>query len=272
MRIVTNEAYITKRKNWGSRIALVSFLLLIAGGIYSFFDPTMSQLPLDLPPWASLLIAYALVILGFVGFNWGTYHSRRWGRPDREDLALKDNLTGLDNRYRLYNYVPGLPVLHILLTPHAVYALETRGIDGQTITCEGDNWHRRMGLMDYLRALSEERLKNPTQDALNDMARLRAYLDEHLPEVTADVPVEPVVVFTGQKVDLSVTDPVVPAVLAKNLKGVILTQDDPLPPDVYRAVAQHFIDAAGELEEDAVAPTSKARKPSSRKRRKRRRK
>jgi len=269
LRIITNEAYVAKRKNWGSRIALVSFLLLIAGGIYSFFDPTLSQVSTGLPSWANLAIAYALVIIGFIGFNWGTYHARRWGRPDREDLALKENLTGLDNRYRLYNYVLALPVLHTLLTPHAVYALETRSIDGQAIACEGDRWRRRMKFMDYLRVLSEERLKNPTQDALDGAARLRAYLREHLPDVAGDVPVEPVVVFTGKDVKLEVTDPAVPAVLAKNLRSVIRTQDDSLPPDVYRAVAQHFIDAAGDLEEDTVAPVSKARRPSSRKRRKR---
>ena len=104
----------------------------------------MSQIPLDLPEWAKLFIAYGVIIVGFVGFNLGTYHARRWGRPDREDLVLKENLTGLDNRYRLYNYVPGLPAQHVLLTPHAVYALETRGIDGQIVTCQGDRWRRRM--------------------------------------------------------------------------------------------------------------------------------
>ncbi len=270
MRVITNQAYITQRKNWGSRIALLSFLFLIAGGIYSFLDPTMSQLPGGLPPWANLAIAYALVIAGFVGFNIGTYHVRRWGRPDREDLVLKENLTGLDNRYRLYNYVAGLPILHALLTPHAVYALETRGIDGQTIICAGDRWHRRMKFMDYLRALSEERLKNPTQDALDGAARLRAYLREHVPDVADNVPVEPVVVFIGKDVKLEVTDPVVPAVLAKNLRSLIRTQDEPMPPHVYRAVVQHFMDTAGDLEEDAVAPAPLTRKPSSRKRSKRR--
>lgn len=270
MRVITNEAYVTKRKNWGSRIALLSFLFLIAGGIYSFIDPTLSQLPGGLPPWANLAIAYALVIAGFVGFNIGTYHVRRWGRPDREDLVLKENLTGLDNRYRLYNYVLGLPILHVLLTPHAVYALETRGIDGQTITCTGDRWGRRMKFMDYLRALSEERLKNPTQDALDGAARLRAHLREHVPAVAESVPMEPVVVFTGKDVRLEVTDPVVPAVLARNLKGVIRTADEPMPADVYRAVAQHLIDTAGDLDEDTVAPASPAHKPGSRKRRKRR--
>lgn len=271
MRIITDETYVIKRKNWGSRIALLSFLLLIAGGIYSFIDPTMSQVSLGLPEWAILAIAYGVILLGFVGFNVGTYHARRWGRPDREDLVLKENLAGLDNRYRLYNYVQGLPVRHALLTPQGVYALETRGLDDQTVTCRGDRWQRRMRRwLDYLRALSEERLKNPTQDALDGAARLREYLAEHLPDVADDVPVESVVVFTGQKVELSVMDPAVPVVLAKQLKGVIRTQDEPLPPDVYRDVAQHLIDAAGDLEEDTVAPVSKARKPGSRKRRKRR--
>ncbi len=270
MRVITNEAYVTRRKNWGSRIALLSFLFLIAGGIYSFLDPTLSQLPGGLPPWANLAIAYGLVIAGFVGFNIGTYHVRRWGRPDREDRTLKENLTGLDNRYRLYNYVPGLPLLHLLLTPQAVYALETRGIDGQAIVCAGDHWRRHMKFMDYLRALSEERLKNPTQDALDGAARLRAYLREYLPDVADSVPVKPVVVFTGKDVTLEVTDPTVPAVLARNLKGVIRTTGDPMPPAVYQALAQHLMDVAGDLEEDTTPPTVQVRTPGSRKRRKRR--
>ncbi|MBU0493355.1 MAG: NERD domain-containing protein [Chloroflexi bacterium] len=268
MRIVTNEAYIAKRKNWGSRIALLSFVFLIAGGIYSFLDPTMSVLPTGLPSEANLIIAYVLVIIGFIGFNLGTYHARRWGRPDREDLVLKEGLSSLDNRYRLYNYVAGLPVLHVLLTPQAVYALETRGIDGQTVICEGDRWRRHMKLLDRLRALSEERLKNPTNSALGAAAHLQAYLQEHVSE---KVPVKAVVVFTGKEINLSVTDPVVPAVLAKNLRSVIRSQDEPMPPTAYRAVAQHLIDTAGDLEEDEVAPAPLTRQPGSRQRHKKRR-
>jgi hypothetical protein len=266
LRIVTNEVYITKRKSWGSRIAMLSFLLLIAGAILSFIDPAW----IGLPSWVNLLVAYVLVIAGFIGFNVGTYHTLRWGRTDREDLVLKENLTGLDNRYRLYNYIQGLPVLHALLTPHAVYVLETRGINGQTVACQGDRWRRSMKLMDYLRVFSEERLRNPTQDALNGVARLRAALAEYLPEGMAEnLRIEPAVVFTGKDVQLSVEDPAVPAVLAKNLRSMIRIQEEPMPPEVYRAVAQHLIDTAGDLEEDEVAPAPLTRKPGSRKRSKR---
>ena len=95
-------------------------------------------------------------------------------RP-RPDQALALALKGMDNRYRLYNYL--LPAHHVLITPAGLLVFAVRRLPGP-ISCQGSNWYQKRSLLSRLRFAAEEQLGNPTRDVQRDVAALQDFLSQ----------------------------------------------------------------------------------------------
>ena len=142
-------------------------------------------------------------------------------------------LKGLDNSYRLYNYV--LPAEHVLLSPAGLFVLRLQRQDGE-ISCRGKKWQRPFSMRRVFSLLSEEGLGNPTKQVQREAAQLCGLVADHLPD--ADAPMYPVIVFVNPRVELDVTAPVVPAVPISALKRHLrhTAGNSRMPKETYKAL------------------------------------
>jgi len=234
VQIVTNQQFVKNR----TRIAKFGTLLGFAGmgvGFVASLNPEF------------ISVAYVCLIIGLFAFNVGRYNAIRWGSRPREDEVLANALKGLDQKYVLVNYAPELPSGHVLLSPFGLFHIETRHNDGG-ITCQGDKWSRSRSWFALLRGLSEGQLGNPTRSAQAASGRLSSFLTERFGEEVANqVPVEGVVVFMSPRVDLKVSDAVVPGVTPGDLKACVRAPQGraKLSPEVYRRLQDAFASVNG---------------------------
>ncbi len=229
MQVITNEEFVASKARIGKIGTLVGLAALIAG----FFTSLNIQL---------ILISYVFLIVGILAFNVGRYHSLRWGTRPRPDEILANSLKGLDHKHVLLNYVPGMPVSHILLSPLGLFVIEPRIHDGE-ITCEGDKCKRMRSLGTMIRSFVEGNLGSPTKDAQQAIAGMKSFLAEKLGSDTAEaVPIEAVIVFTNPLVQLTATNPTVPTIVPKDLKGQVrsLQGRTKMGGDLYRRLNEVF--------------------------------
>jgi len=192
VRIVTNHSIVRNRARtvWG--LGIGGILTMLVGGYYLF----TGQSP----------VVVVLVLLGgFVIGNIGTFLGRRWLRNPRPEVALKSGLKDLSDRYTLYNYV--LPVPHVVLAPHALFAIRAVRQYGD-ISCEGDRWRHRRPWQRALLEMDFDRLGNPFRGLKQDMSKMRSFLQEHFPD--EEVPVSGAVAFISPDAKVTVTDPLFP--------------------------------------------------------------
>jgi len=209
MRIITNTPFIQRRANIARYVSLGG-LALLGGGF------VVSLLRFDL-----ILLAYMTLLPGIILANIGIYLTNRYRREPRPDQLVDQSLKGLDDRYAIYHYM--LPAAHVLVTPQGVYPLIVKFQAG-VFTNEGERWHQRQSFFGRLmRLFGQEGVGNPTREARAETEAMRGYLAEHTPDL--DVPVEPVIVFTHPQAQLAITDPAVPVVPAKKLKGYLRSSE-----------------------------------------------
>lgn len=228
MRVIVNEPLITKEATTARRIITIGLVLLFAAMVLSF-NPR------------SLLAAYLIMLLGIILLNWGAIRGNKWLRDPRFDQELGKVLKGLNQGLRLYHYV--LPADHVLLSPAGLFVLLVKPQEGQ-ISCHGEKWRHRFNLGRFLRTLFEERLGNPTKQAQLQVEKLRRFLAEHLPD--AEVPIQPVIVFSHPKAELDITEPVVPVMRIGDLKAYLrnATAKKALRQDTLKTLADLFDEQA----------------------------
>jgi len=229
MRVVVDDKLVARRSQTAQRALLVGAGLLIIALVASF-NPRY------------VLPAYVVVVLGTIVTTWGARIGSKWMGDLRGDRVLAKVLKGLDNSYRLYNYV--LPVDHVLLSPDGLFVLRLQRQDDK-VSCRGSKWHRPFRLRRVYGLLSEEGLGNPTNQAQREAARLDRFVADHLPD--ADAPTHSLIVFVNPKVELDVTDPVVPAVPVSALKRHLrhTMGDTRMPKETYKALTELFGEQAG---------------------------
>ena len=213
MQVVTNQQFVTSRARLGNWATISGFLLLAAGFV------VVLVLPGATPDMAAVTFSYLALIMGLWALSIGRYNKSRWGRRPREEEVLAASLKGLDYKYRLLNYLPHLPVDHLLISPHGLFVIEARPQFGNIINT-GQRWRRKGGLGAFLMTFAEGGLGNPTRDALRSIAAVRKLLGEEPgPEEAQESPVEGVIVFTSPLAKLEVREPVVPVVAPKDLRA-----------------------------------------------------
>ncbi len=184
------------------------------------------------------LVPWFTLIIGIILLNVGKYNSMRWGTNPRVDKAIAQALKGFDHRYHLYNFVPTIPVDHLLVTPFGVIVLETRPFFGEIIH-KDSRWRRPATLGGFFHYFSDGGLGNPTKEAQRDTEAVQNLLKERLgDEIGSKVIVLPIIVMTNPRVKLDVTDPVVPVVKLADLRGGLrqLKEAPRLPADVQRRI------------------------------------
>jgi hypothetical protein len=230
LRVLNNDALISRRAKTAQISNLVGLGALGAGLVIS----------LARPQWA--LYTLGLLIIGVVASQYGIVQAFRFARRPRPDQELADALKGLDDRYRLYNFL--FPADHVLLTPKALYVVVLKSVAGKVI-CEGRSCkqERRFSLGRLLRLFSPEALGDPMREARWEQEALTRWLSKN-PEV-GEVTVEPMIVFLSPQVDLDVRNPEVPAIRAKALKETLRRAEArALSGEQYRLLARAFDEAA----------------------------
>ncbi len=235
MQITTNEPFVRRRGLIGT-VARLAGIIVLALGMYVSVQQSGQ---VQQTTWL-LLVPWITLGLGIILLNLGSYFASRYGTRPRVDVGIAQALKGLDNRNHLYNFVPTIPVEHLLVTPTGVAILETRPFFGEVIH-EGDRWSRPVNFMAILQRFTDGGLGNPTREALRDVEAVRNLLRERLgEEVGRTVGVSPIIVMINPRVKLKMTDPEVPVVQFADLRDAVrrLKGNGKLTSDVQKQLAR----------------------------------
>ncbi|MDP3046937.1 MAG: hypothetical protein Q8O07_05605 [Chloroflexota bacterium] len=226
MQTVTNTRLVESRGKWGKRLTWIGLFFLF-GAVFMPFRP-------ELVPWS-----WPVMIFGFVVTNLGMFYFNRYVRPPLPQDILDKELKGLDNRYRLFNYLG--PVEHVLITPTGVLAITIRRMSGD-IRCRGEKWSMKTGLLNKLRFFSEDQLGNPSYDLRRDVSKVQNLLESRLPAADGEkpVPIGGFVFFSNPDANLSIEDASVRVLNTKNMKDYLrkLATGERLSPARSEAIAK----------------------------------
>jgi hypothetical protein len=220
----TTDAEMVARGGRIGQLATFLGLVMVLGGLISSFTQYR-------------LMTVFIIALGVAMYTLGTRGQEQASRQPLLINQLSEALSEFDDRYRLYNYM--LPAPHVLLTPHGVFVLVLKGVDGR-IRCIKDKWLRDLGLRRILRFFTEESLGNPSKEATQDVEKLQKYIEEHATDVQVDT--SGVVVFLNPGARLEITTASVPVLPLRRLKSHIRkgsAQMD-LPPEALDTLTQLF--------------------------------
>ena len=193
MRIVRNIGHVKKRRSLGRWSALLGFVMLGSTFLLIFF-PTQ------------ILVAYGLLLVGFISFNFGMQQLGKWSntaRHPRNDLAIDEKLQTLSDKYVALHYMRfGKKVIeHIVIYPGGLLVIAARDIPG-VIVGRGNKWRRKsIGFM-RLFGLSGPQLGNPSFEADESIALLQAQLKE----AKLEFDVLGAILFTAPNVELDLED------------------------------------------------------------------
>ncbi|MCL4458808.1 MAG: NERD domain-containing protein [Chloroflexi bacterium] len=217
MQIVTDQQFVRRRATIGRLSTLLGFALFLGG----------FALSLNIAGPYSIYYAYAALIAGLYIFSIGRYNFIRWGVKPREDEVIANALKGLDHKYHLLNYLPQLPVRHLLLSPIGLFIIDPKQHYGQ-ISLRGGEWRHKRSIWSWFTdGLAEGGLGNPTLEARRNEEAVRRYLAQRLSEEEMEqVQIKSIVVFMSPRAKLEVVEPQIPAVTPKELRGLVRRPQD----------------------------------------------
>jgi len=201
MKIIRNEKYVKLRARIGQWASLGGMAVLGLGLVISFTRPQL------------IGISLACLLIGLLLSQVGLYYTKRWVQKPRPDEVLEKALKGLDNRFELYSFY--LPAPHVLLAPPGLFVLHVQHQEGQ-ITCQADRWHQKFSAARFLGFSGQEAVGNPTRAAQTEAQEMAAFLANHVPEEAVEV--QPLIVFTNDKAELSISESSIPVLHYKKLK------------------------------------------------------
>jgi len=150
----------------------------------------------------------------------GNQYMRRYARPTRPDMIITKALKGFDDRNRLY--VWSSPVDLAFIGPAGLFAIVTRDTAGKVELRDG-KVVTPFSLRKLFFFFGDEGSGRPIDEAKADAEKLSNWLSEQLGG-EAVIPVKPLVVFTNDKADLTVTDSGVDVIQYKQLKSFLRSQ------------------------------------------------
>jgi hypothetical protein len=207
MNIYRNDALIKRNARIAQIGLIVTMVILVGGMLLSFQKPDQ------------ILLAYGLLIVGFLLFQITIYFQNRWGRKPRPDTILDQALKGFDNRHSLYHYLT--PVNHLLIGPTGIWILMPFYQRGTFRFQNGRYKQTNRSL--YWKIFGQEGIGRPDLEVAAEREKLDRFIKETFPE--NEFPnAEAVLVFTDPRavVDISPeSDPPAPTITIKDLKEVI---------------------------------------------------
>ncbi len=233
MRISVDEKKV-KRNTLLGRYALVGSLVILMGGlVLTLFGQNFGLL--DAKNTTLFFAIYAVIlVLGFGISRIGMHFGNRHLSPLRPELALRENLKGLDRKYALMLFQQ--PTDYFLVEPGGVTVFIMRGQPGKTAYKAG-KWKRRESFLTFWMG-REEPLGNPTADATEALKKIGDMLAAKFPDLK--VPVRALIVFTNAKAELDVEPSPIPVLMADDLKDYLRSDNKlrELPNSVMRKVRE----------------------------------
>ncbi len=199
MQIVRNIGYVKSQQRRGRTFAIIGFVGLASAFILVWWQRTEPTL---------VLVAYALMLIGFVFFNMGLQTMGKFvsnERKKRPDQLLDKTLERLNDRYTIVHYAQfgKRAVDHLIVHNGGVLVLTLREVTGKIIVAD-NRWRKGGNPLGRLFNYSAPQLGNPSLDNDGDVAAVRATLEAvSLPDT-----VEGAVVFTSALAEVSGSAPI----------------------------------------------------------------
>ncbi len=231
MRIYVNEKKVRFRKRLAQVASFIGIVVLIVGMVITL------RIRPDNPRYTLwLAVALGALIIGFIAAQIGNYNLRHFAKRPRMDEVLDRSLKGFDDKYEMYHWL--LPAEHVLLGPAGVFVFVLRDTKAP-VKAVGARWKQPFSITRTLGLFGQEGLGDPVGEALAQAERLQSWIRQALPE--EDVQVEPIVFFT-EMVQITKESPVVPPLLAKDIKKYLRTRqkESRLPDRIRKALSDLF--------------------------------
>jgi hypothetical protein len=241
MRIVRDLSYVKRRKRTARWMAFLGFLLLASTFWIALYDQF-------------LLLAYGLLLVGFVIFNSGMQQIGKWNRPVRNDQIVDKALAKLGDKYTLIHFttVGKLMVEHVLVHGSGVVVFLPREIMG-AVEVKGGRWRKRGGGLRRIFRMGGPQLGNPSLDLERSVQAVETVLNEH----DFDVPVDGAIVFTDPRADIEADAPDWPVLLPAELAQFV--RDLP-PEEMMKPAERQQLVALLANDAEIEAPTTAPRR------------
>jgi hypothetical protein len=209
MQIVTNETLVKRNRKFATILFVFSMIILgigffVANGSLLGFNTIEST-----DPALYMLCMPAVLLVGFAATLASVRMTNLWLRPPHPEDAIQENLKGLSNKSRLYNYYH-FPARHVLICPQGIFVIVTRFQDGR-FAVKDDKWKTHRSFIGRTFSLFRlDGLGNPTRDALQAAEFIRNITEGYDP----DLMVQPLIMFISPRAEVEIEDSTVPVLYA----------------------------------------------------------
>ena len=252
MQIIRNDAHVKSQQRRGRLLTTIGFVALAGAFVMVWLQRSRPEL---------ILLAYALMLFGFVFFNMGLQIVGKFltnDRKKRADQLLDRTLERLNDRYAIIHYaqVGKRAVEHQIVHTGGVLVITMREIAGKIIVNE-HRWRRGGNPLGRFFNYSGPQLGNPSADNEGDVAAIKAVLTERgLPDE-----VEGVIVFTNPLAEVSGSSPIDVLAIDELLDHVRLIASDRERPVLSTKDRAAIVEALAQgLDTDKGTPTNERRK------------
>lgn len=207
MNIISNDKLIRRNARIAQITGLGGLVVLLLGMYVLFTRPS------------DFTLIWGTVIGGFILSQVGIFFTNRWGRSPRPDQHLDLALKGLDSNYTIYHYRSGAQ--HLLVGPAGVWVLLPHYQRG-AISYSNGRYRQKGGgfVLGYLKIFGQEGIGRLDLEADAEKESFLKYLTKKMPDKILP-PVQSVLVFTDERVELDTDDAPVPTLTSKKLKEFI---------------------------------------------------
>ena len=211
MQIFSNERHIRLHRYAATAFSLIGTGILLLSLLVPVFRPTLNQAP----PVGLAIIGVAV---SAVGLRLANFWLRTPLAHDAIDLGLK----GFGSDCSLYHYL--LPAPHVLVCKQGVIVLTVLPQRVAAAVSEG-KWYRTEGLFStfFGSLLRQDSIGNPTRAAERQMRKLRAWLDDNIPDHGIDV--KAIIVFSNPE-----------ASFVANMSGISIVYADKRKPSLKTTI------------------------------------
>jgi hypothetical protein len=252
VQIIRNGAYVKGQQRRGRILTTIGFIALAAAFVMVWVQRTRPQL---------ILVAYALMLFGFVFFNLGLQAVGKFlsnDRKKRADELLDRTLDRLNDRYTIIHYAQlgKRAVEHLIVHSGGVLVITMREVAGKVIVNE-NRWRKGGNPLGRFFNYSGPQLGNPSADNDADVAVVKETLAEQgLPDE-----VEGVIVFSNPLAEVSGSAPIDVVGIGELLEHVRLVANERDRPPLTLKERTAIIDALAQgLDYDHGAPNNERRK------------
>jgi hypothetical protein len=251
MKTVIHTALANRRRRQAVLLSLGGIAVLLVGLFLNFQSgPNV------------LVLAYGALMAGTL-LSWlGVGLADQWVRPPRAEVALGEAMKGAGPAFALYHWA--LPAEHVLVAPWGLVLFRVYNTDG-AVEVRGERWRDARPFLRRLMTLGRQPVRNPQRALAYEAERLRGALVARDPAL-AEVPMQPVAVFTEPRAMLTVEAPNLPVLRLDALRDWLRAEAKrpALPPPARRALATALDAEAGERLGTARQAEARARSEAAR--------